>query len=97
MYRYTKDFPEVNRNSERYCMKYRRKTLKLGVCRRHKKCLDVNKNKTNILFTPRHVFVYKRSEQQTRYFTSRISFWMGARQRKRTIPAITETAPTHIK
>ena len=75
-------------------MKYRRKTLKLGVCRRHKKYLDVNK--TNILFTPRHVFVYKRSEQ-TRYFTSRISLWMGARQRKRTIPAITETAPTQIK
>ena len=79
-------------------MKYRGKTLKLGVYHRHKKYLDVNKNKTNILFTPRHVFVYKRSEQQTRYyFTSRISFWMGARQRKRTIPAITETAPTHIK
>ena len=96
MYRYTKNFPEVNRNSERCCMKYRGKILKLGVCRRHKKYLDVNK--TNILFTPRHVFVYKRSEQQTRYyFTSRISFWMGARQRKRTIPAITETAPTHIK
>ena len=94
MYRYTKDFPEVNRNSERCCMKYRRKTLKLGVCRRHKKCLDVNK--TNILFTSRHVFVYKGSEQ-TRYFTSRISLWMGARQRKSTIPATTETAPTQIK
>ena len=77
-------------------MKYRGKTLKLGVYHRHKKYLDVNKNKTNILFTSRHVFVYKGSEQ-TRYFTSRISFWMGARQRKRTIPAITETAPTHIK
>ena len=96
MYRYTKNFPELNKNSERCCMKYRGKILKLGVCRRHKKCLDVNKNKTNILFTPRHVFVYKGSEQ-TRYFTSRISFWMGARQRKRTIPAITEMAPTHIK
>ena len=78
-------------------MKYRGKILKLGVCRRHKKYLDVNKNKTNILLTPRHVFVYKGSEQQTRYFTSRISFWMGARQRKRTMPATTETAPTHIK
>ena len=77
-------------------MKYRGKTLKLGVYHRHKKYLDVNKHKTNILFTPRHVFVYKRSEQ-TRYFTSRISFWMGARQRKSTIPATTETAPTHIK
>lgn len=78
-------------------MKYRGKILKLGVCRRHKKYLDVNKNKTNILLTPRHIFVYKMSEQQTRYFTSRISFWMGARQRKRTIPAITETAPTQTK
>ena len=78
-------------------MKYRGKILKLGVCRRHKKYLDVNKNKTNILLTPRHIFVYKMSEQQTHYLTSRISFWMGARQRKRTIPAITETAPTHIK
>ena len=95
MYRYTKNFPELNKNSERCCMKYRGKILKLGVCRRHKKCLDVNK--TNILFTSRHVFVYKGSEQQTRYFTSRISFWMGARQRKRTMPATTETAPTHIK
>ena len=97
MYRYTKNFPKVNRNSEGCCMKYRGKILKLGVCRRHKKYLDVNKNKTNILLTPRHIFVYKMSEQQTRYLTSRISFWMGARQRKRTIPAITETAPTQIK
>ena len=28
-------------------MKYRGKTLKLGVYHRHKKYLDVNKNKTN--------------------------------------------------
>ena len=74
-------------------MKYRGKILKLGVCRRHKKYLDVNKNKTNILLTPRHIYMPKTEY----YFTSRISFWMGARQRKRTIPAITETAPTHIK